>query len=133
MKRGVLTVSPKALRISLRQTFRTASLTAIPGQTAASSPSLVTNCPAWATRYCSTVKAFGVRVSISAPCHTHALPGSRRKDAKTDCSADDIVTTPHERRSLPYTCCAPAMFPLPTLSPVMGIVNSMQEYHTTIY
>src|SRR5262247_1403203 len=94
MKRGVLTVSPRALRISLRQTFRTASLTAIPGQTAASSTSLVTNCPAWATRYCSTAKAFGVRGSISVPCHTHALPGSRRKDAKTDCDTDNIVLLP---------------------------------------
>src|SRR5215510_10547028 len=94
MKQGVLTVSPKALRISLRQTFRTASLTAIPGQTAASSTSLVTNCPAWVTRYCSTAKAFGVSVSISVPCHTHALPGSRRKDAKTACSAGDIVLLP---------------------------------------
>src|SRR4029434_9432697 len=94
MKRGVLTVSPSALRISLRQTFRTASLTAIPGQTAASSTSLVTNCPAWATRYCSTAKAFGVRGSIPVPCHTHALSGSRRKDAKTDCGTDNIVLLP---------------------------------------
>src|SRR5262245_64508676 len=106
MKRGVLTVSPKALRISLRQTFRTPSLTAIPGQTAASSTSLVTNCPAWATRYCSTVKAFGVRVSISGPRHTHAFPGSRRKGAKTDCSADDIVTTPGEGSSLLHLLCS---------------------------
>src|SRR2546421_9680250 len=94
MKRGVLTVSPSALRISLRQTFRTASLTAISGQTAASSASLVTNCPACATRYCSTANAFGVSESIAGPRHTHALPGSRRKDAKTDCDADNIILLP---------------------------------------
>src|SRR5213592_3978156 len=72
------------------QAFSTVSLTAAPGQTASKSVSLVTNWPAWVTRYASTAKALGRSASICSPCQKQALAVSSRNGPKVHCEGDGM-------------------------------------------
>src|SRR5262245_17792724 len=53
--------------------FKTASLTNVPGQTASSTCRLVTNCPAFSTSNFKTANGFGRSGIARVPCHKHSL------------------------------------------------------------
>src|SRR5215471_14797186 len=91
---GACAVSPNNLRNSLMRTFKTASLTAVSGQTASSRASLVTNRPACVTRHSSRAQVMVINGSACAPCQRQALAGSNRNNPKTHWGDDGIALPP---------------------------------------
>src|SRR6187551_2311501 len=100
MNRGESASSPSASRSCRMLSFRTASVTKVPGHTASSSCCFVTSWPACSTRCASTAKAFGLSGIACTPWLSCSFVASRRNPLNVTGLACCITETPpqHDRR-----------------------------------
>ena len=110
MNCGCSAGSQRALRMSRMATFRTASTTNTPGQTASSSSSLLTSRPGRSARYCNSAKGFGKRGTRLSPCQRHPPSRSSRNGPNGIAGATGWIL-PHSYQAL-MTCSRKRLYNL---------------------